>query len=97
MLETITSLGQWGMAGIIFAGFLMVLKWVFEVNNKILNDMAEERKLTQQIHNGFIQKIQEMSAVNKEFQKTVDEAHRFQRDEHKEMIEVLGRINGYKH
>lgn len=84
------------MAGVIFGGFLFVLKWVFIINQKILDDMAEERKAYQLINTGFIANIKELSTYEKEFHKTVREDHKASREEHKEMIEILGRINGYK-
>lgn len=98
---------QYGMEGIIFLGFLLVLSWViqvnkevlkntFAVNNKLLVSMEQERSSYQDIQRCFSENIKEISAYNKAFHKTVEEAHKFQREEHKEMIASLGRINGYK-
>jgi len=40
--------------------------------------------------------IAEHTANAKTFHEEVKEANRFQREEHKEMAQILGRINGYK-
>lgn len=87
---------QYGMAGIIFVGFICTLKWVFDINSKILSDMAEERKLQMEVRQQFAENIKEISQISKDFHAEVRDAHKYQRDEHKEMIDILGRINGYK-
>ena len=91
-----TILAQFGMAGIIFGGFLFVLKWVFDINKSILMEMAEERKGNREMLKGFAENIKENSQSSRDFHKAVDEAHKYQRDEHQQMILSLGRINGYK-
>lgn len=93
----INNLVQFGLAGVIFGGFLFVLRWVFEINSKLLADMAEERKMQIQVRQAFAENIKEISQISKDFHNEVRDAHKYQRDEHKEMIEILGRINGYKH
>ena len=95
-MQMIEVFAQYGLAAIIFGGFLMTLKWVFEVNNAILKDMAEERKMGMQVRQQFADRIREQTETNRAFHMAVDEAHKFQRQEHQEMIKVLGRINGYK-
>ncbi len=86
---------QFGMSGIIFFGFLCVLKWVFDINKKLLDDMAQERLCHQEMLKGFAENIKENSQSSKDFHKEVKDAHNFQREEHREMITILGRINGY--
>jgi len=88
---------QFGMAGVIFFGFLCVLKWVFDINRALLQDMAEERKLNQEVLQKFAENINQNSLSIKEFRNEVRDGHKYQRDEHKEMIDILGRINGYNH
>lgn len=90
------KLAQFGMSGIIFGGFLLVLKWVFDVNGKLLTDMAEERRVSAELKKGFTENIKEISVATQAFQLTVEDCHRCQREEHREIIKSLGRINGYK-
>lgn len=92
----ISNFIQFGMAGIIFFGFLYVLKWVFSTTDKILIAMNEERKCAQETLKQFAENIKENSQASKDFHTEVRDAHKYQRDEHKEMTEILGRINGYK-
>lgn len=87
---------QFGMGGVIFVGFLIVLKWVFETMRQMVKDVAEERRLNQEIQQQFAKSIKEHTESARAFHDEVKEAHKFQRDEHKEMIDILGRINGYK-
>jgi len=87
---------QYGMSGIIFVGFLVTLKWVFDINSKILVDMSEERKLNQEIMRGFSDGIKSQAVTSRAFHAQVEEAHKYQREEHRQMIATLGRINGYK-
>ena len=87
---------KFGMEGMLFGGFLLVLKWVFKVNHQILGDMSLERKMNQEVQAAFSENIKDITATNQTFHKQVDEAHKYQREEHKEMIKSLGRINGYK-
>ena len=95
MHEFAQNAAQYGMAGVIFIGFIFVLQWVFKINAKLLDDMAGERKCNQEIMKGFSESIKENTQSSKDFQKQVDDAHKYQREEHKEMIASLGRINGY--
>jgi len=87
---------QFGLAGIIFGGFLLVLNWVFGVNHKILDNMEKERMSYQTILDGFNENLRENRAFNQTYHKQMEEQHKAQHEEHKEMIVILGRINGYK-
>ena len=48
---------QWGMAGIIFGGFLAVLRWVFGINRSVLEAMQEERKANQEILKQYAENV----------------------------------------
>jgi hypothetical protein len=85
-----------GMTGLIFVPFFFLLKWVLAEVSKILIREHEERKAWSDIIKGFQECINEHTASAKTFHDQVSEAHKFQREEHKEMIMALGRINGYK-
>lgn len=83
--------------GLIIASmFFFLLKWVLEQSKVMLNQMANERASwlsTLKVINDQMLTIQQN---NKLYYEQNNEAHKYQRDEHKEMIIVLGRINGYK-
>ena len=87
----------------VFIAFFFLLKWVLRASTDQLAQMAREREawnIIQQGHNEQSRIIGEQMKANmvmaKTFYDSVVEAHRFQRDEHKEMITCLARINGYK-
>ena len=87
----------------VFTAFWFLLKWVLKASDSILTRMHEERQGWVKVQEGFIEQmklLQEQIGVNmltnKAFFESVVEAHRYQREEHKEMIATLGRINGYK-
>ena len=94
-MHVITGAAQYGMGVCIFVGFILVLKWVFDINSKVLADVSEERRHNQEIMRGFAENIKENTQAAKDFKQQVDDAHKYQREEHKEMIVSLGRINGY--
>ena len=81
---------------LIIAGmFFFLLKWVLAQSKIMLDQMAQERESwlkTLQVINEQMLVIQQN---NKIFYDQNNEAHKYQRDEHKEMIISLGRINGY--
>lgn len=86
-----------------FIAFFFLLKWVLKISGEQLAAMQEERKAWNRIQEGFndqMRGIQDQMKTNiltnKAFYDSVTEAHKFQREEHKEMIQCLGRINGYK-
>jgi len=89
----LTLFKEFGLIGIvfgaIFALLFIIIKWTLSTTKDILNQAAEERK-------SWIKAIEERNTALKAFNDSVTEAHKYQREEHKQMIEVLGRINGYK-
>ena len=106
-MEITSVLREFGLATALacgmFVAFFFLLKWVLQVSSDQLKAMQEERRTWQEIQLGFTQQmqgIQEQMNVNiltsKSFFDSVNEAHRCQREEHREMITALGRINGYK-
>lgn len=108
MGDLIKILGEHGLGAAlslaIFSAFFFLLKWVLEESAKQLKFMAEERQswirsqdgMTLQLH-AIQQQMLEVTATNRAFFVAVTEAHKHQREEHKEMAQLLGRINGYKH
>jgi hypothetical protein len=91
---------EYGLLGVVICAVIVLLykivMWTLATTKEILAQAAKEREC-------FTEKIAEVtkaldshSATAREFHNQVVEAHKFQREEHKEMIISLGRINGYK-
>lgn len=92
-----------GMTAIVFIPFMFLLKWVLQEVSAILKRECEERVAWQNIISNFQISQTQLGEQHRAFMEQVSEAHRFQREEHKamadehqQMIETLGRINGYK-
>lgn len=79
-----------------FAAFFFLLKWVLKASEKMLERMHEQEMKSWQVMEGYQKALNEHTSQAKEFHNAVQEAHKYQREEHKQMIETLGRINGYK-
>jgi len=82
--------------GILFFIVWKILLWVMAwVDKQAIQQAAERDGWLCQLksHNEVLQKI---AASIEEHDKRADERGRFVREEHKEMIQSLGRINGYK-
>lgn len=80
-----------------FIAFFFLLKWVLETSKDMLNQMAKERETWTICLKNLNDQYANMSVNNKNFYEQVNEAHKFQRAEHSEMTQILGRINGFKH
>ena len=91
---------EYGLAGAVIACLFIVLwrmliwvmKWVDEINKQ----HTIEREMWMKRLETLDQSIQNHSLTSIESRKAMEEAHKYQREEHKEMIDILGRINGYK-
>ncbi len=94
------KLAEYGLAGIVIGilffmlwrMLIWVMKWVDEINKQ----HAAEREAWMKRLESLDQSIQNHNLTSIESRKSTEEAHKYQREEHKEMIEILGRINGYK-
>ncbi len=90
---------QYGIAGavicvlffILWRILIWVMKWVDKQNEQHNAERGAWLKTLEALNNS----IQLHNQGSIEARKGTEEAHKFQREEHKEMIEVLGRINGY--
>jgi len=89
--------------GAIIILLFFVIKWTLSTTKDILRQAAEERKVWQECVNSCTKTLMEHNERARLFDEMVSDAHRFQREEHKEMInnlgeitKTLGRINGYK-
>lgn len=79
-------LTQFGVAGLLFVVLMIILKWVLTEMGRILEKEDIERKKWQEIILGFQNCIQEHSIQAKQFHESVSEAHKFQREEHREIL-----------
>jgi ABC-type transport system involved in cytochrome bd biosynthesis fused ATPase/permease subunit len=84
------------MIGAISTLLFIIVKWTLATTRDILNQAAKEREAFMQCQASWIKAIDDQTAQGRAFHDEVKEAHSFQRQEHKEMIVALGRINGYK-
>lgn len=106
--ETIRLAERYGLGLVLAIGIffvmLLLLRWVLVTTKSMLDHVNSERKEWHVIQQSFITQLnsivirmEEGSSTNKIFFAGVLDAHKFQREEHKEMIAILGRINGYEH
>lgn len=77
----------------IFILFLMLLKWVLKQQEKILCQANDERVSWQKLHQSLCDAITRSTIQAQEFQRSVHEAHRFQREEHKEILDGFRETN----
>jgi len=91
---------QYGFNGIVTATLFFIvwrlLVWVMKWVDKQDERHNKERETWLEIITTMKQSIDIHNQSSIEARCATAEAHRFQREEHKEMIVSLGRINGYK-
>jgi hypothetical protein len=85
---------EFGLVGILIGGiltmFFFIIKWILQQFQKELDGNRSERKEYLCILDTMKDEIENHNKRASEFQTMVSA-------EHKEMIIILGRINGYKH
>lgn len=102
----LTPWQQFGLIGLLAGTMSLILffivKWTLATTKEILIQAAKERDCWQKCIDETNKGIQEHTYQAKQFHEQVSEVHKFQREEHKEMITqlreitvTLGRINGY--
>ena len=84
---------QWGFGGVIFLVLVLLIKWILRQQEKILEDAKEERAQWQDIVEKFSKEIENHTLSAKEFHDQVKEAHRYQREEHKEICTMCNHIS----
>jgi hypothetical protein len=84
------------LAVAVFGLLFLIIKWTLATTKDILNQAKAERECWRTTIDILNKNIIEHNERAKSFSDTVNEAHKFQREEHKEMITILARINGYK-
>jgi septal ring factor EnvC (AmiA/AmiB activator) len=103
----LTPWQQFGLIGLLAGTMSLILffiiKWTLATTKEILSQSAKERECWQSNIKEINKSMDAHTAQAKQFHEQVNEAHKFQREEHKEMIGqlreitvTLGRINGYK-
>ena len=84
---------EFGLLGLVVGSVVILLffvvKWAFGTAKDIMKQASEERKAW----NEAINKVTD--SIDRHDEKA-DERSKYVREEHRQMIEVLGRINGYK-
>ncbi len=93
--DVINAVSQYGPAGLIFVGFMLVLKWVIQTNNDVLKRADQNIKTAHEALQGFAENIKENTTSAKAFQDQVKLDHEASAREHRETAIILGRINGY--
>ncbi len=102
---------QYGIAGVVIGVLFFILlrrdSWMMKWIEKINQDHNAERAAMNEQYNAerimYLKALDNMNASiqihnqgSMEAREQAKEAHNYQREEHKQMIETLGRINGYK-
>ena len=85
-----TLIEKFGASIIIALFFFLILKWVLEQFKEELKENRKERK-------EYLQTLAEIRTEMSDHNARAKEFHCSVQAEHKQMIETLGRINGYKH
>jgi hypothetical protein len=92
---------EYGLVGLVIAVLFFIvwkiLVWVMAWVDKQAVQQAAERDGWLCQLKAQSEVLQKISASIDEHDKRADERGRYVREEHKEMISSLGRINGYKH
>lgn len=73
------------MLGVVY----FILKWMMKLHDKVMADSKEERVAWQTLILSLSEKINEHTAQAKGFHDIVNEAHKFQKEEHERMIDLL--------
>jgi len=73
------------MAGIIFGGFICVLRWVIDQNKETLRNAHEARMRS-------VEGLTKQTEAIKEFATQVSEAHKYQKDEHERLLQTHEKI-----
>lgn len=91
---------EFGLSGLMIGAIILLLwfivKWVLEHTKELLAQQAKERECWNLVIDKHNTAIQDIVAAIKKHDEKADERGRYVRDEHKEMMAILGRINGYK-
>jgi hypothetical protein len=91
---------EYGIVGLVVGALFLIiwrmLIWVMKWVDKQAEAQNLERQTWLKTITALNESINTHNLTSIESRKISEEAHKFQRKEHKEMITTLGRINGYK-
>lgn len=94
-----TAFREYGITGLIMfaviALLFFVIKWTLQTTKEIMAQAAKEREAWQNMLAQANKSIDGVCQSMQRHDEKADERGRYVREEHKQMIEVLGRINGY--
>lgn len=87
----LSKFAEYGLLGLVVGSVVIllffVIKWTLSTTKEILIQAAEERK-------AWNNTLTDQISQSREFNNQMTEANRYQREEHKEMIAHLARLNG---
>ena len=96
----ISRLADYGVIGIVVGILFFILwrmlVWVMAFVRETIQQHNDERITWLEVLREHRQKLERLSNNMDEHDKRADERGKYIREEHKQMIETLGRINGYK-
>jgi hypothetical protein len=79
-------IAQLGVAGVVFGALFFLLKWMTRLHDKVMTDSKEERIAWQALILSFSSRFQEQSMELRNMTEQNNEAHKYQREEHKEIL-----------
>ncbi len=99
-MDWIKIFESYGIPGLVIGALFFflwrMLIWVMKWVDKQEEHHREERKCWQVTIEGYNKALDDHTKRAQNFYEVVNEAHKFQRSEHGEMIQILARINGIK-
>ncbi len=94
-----TKFGEYGLLGLMIGAIIILLflivKWTLATTRDILAQANKERESWHNILITIVASVDRISKAIDQHDVKADERGRYVREEHKEMIETLGRINGH--
>jgi hypothetical protein len=97
LVELLNKFGFGVVLSLIIVGlFAKVLQWVMNNQREQMKNAIERENKMTSIIEGFQTRIKEHTDHARNFSSEMAQAMQHNRAEHKEMIMILGRINGYK-
>lgn len=85
------------MCGAVITLLFLIVKWTLSTTKEILSQANSERECWRQTIATANQSLQKICDCLDDHDKKAEERGKYVREEHRQMIESLGRINGYKH
>jgi uncharacterized coiled-coil DUF342 family protein len=95
-----TKFGEYGLLGLIVGAIIillfLVVKWTLATTKDILAQSAKEREDYYNKMGNISSQMQKVCDCIDKHDEKADERGRYVREEHRQMIEILGRMNGYR-